>query len=685
MNEELRVIISAEVSRLKQGVENAKQSIKNFGSQVEEAKKNVDANFKAIGDSINAAATTMGVGIAAVGAALLANVSATEEYRNQQAQLITAFETAGASADAAKETYNGLYRVLGDSGQAQEAAQHLAKLTNEEKALNEWTTICQGVYATFGASLPIESLTEAANETAKTGSLTGALADSLNWAGVSEEAFQAKLDACNTEAEREALIRETLNGLYSEASANYETNNAAILAQRDAQASLQEKLAALGEALAPVITAFTAFAGEALALVVPHVQTLAAVLIPLLQTALDNVITSIQAAAGWIQQNTDLLTGIGVAIGIVVAAITAYNTVAAVKAAMAAAEVATLGALVAGYAAQAAAMAVAIAPYLLVAAAIAAVIAIILNWGDVWEWIKGVAAATWEWIQGVWAAAGEWFAGILAAIQEAFAPIGEWFSNLFTNAWLLIQAAWGAVVEWFSSLWESVKAVFTPVADYYKTIFADAWNNIKSAWSGVKSWFSSIWNSIKAVFKVVGSWFGSIFKTAFSNVKAAFSTITGFFSGIWEDIKTIFSDVGTAIADGIKGAVSTAVNGVLSTAANIINVFIRGINAAISIINAIPGVSIGYLSELGVPAMAKGGIVDSATLAVVGEQGKEAVVPLENNLEWLDKLAGMLNDRMGGSSKPIVLNVDGKRFGEIAVDSINGITRQRGSIPLVLA
>jgi len=59
--------------------------------------------------------------------------------------------------------------VLGDSGQATEAAGHLAKLTTEEQALAEWTTICEGVYATFGDSLPIESLTEAANETAKTG------------------------------------------------------------------------------------------------------------------------------------------------------------------------------------------------------------------------------------------------------------------------------------------------------------------------------------------------------------------------------------------------------------------------------------------------------------------------------------------------------------------------------------
>ena len=82
--------------------------------------------------------------------------------------------------------------------------------------------------------------------------------------------------------------------------------------------------------------------------------------------------------------------------------------------------------------------------------------------------------------------------------------------------------------------------------------------------------------------------------------------------------------------------------------------------------------------------MAQGGVVDSATLAMIGENGKEAVVPLENNLEWLNKLAGMLNERMGGNT-PIVLQVDGKTFAQISCDSINQLTRQRGSIPLVIA
>ena len=153
---------------------------------------------------------------------------------------------------------------------------------------------------------------------------------------------------------------------------------------------------------------------------------------------------------------------------------------------------------------------------------------------------------------------------------------------------------------------------------------------------------------------------------------------------MWNSIKNIFSNVGNTIATGIKESVSKAVNTVLSTAVKLINGFISAINVAVGVINLIPGVSIGKINKLSVPAMAEGGIVDSATLAMIGENGKEAVMPLENNLEWLDKLAGMINERMGGGNQPIVLEVDGKTFAQISCDSINQLTRHRGSIPLVL-
>lgn len=262
MSEKLEVVLSADTSDLEKGMSDAEKAVKEFADEADGAKGKISKFFqdgikdmdafkggiqKAGEISGNFLKATAGA-VAGVAGALVALGPATEEYRVGMAKLETAFTTAGASADTAKTTYDDLYRVLGESDQAVEAANHLAELTQEEQALNEWTTICQGIYATFGDSLPIEGLTEAANETAKVGDLTGSLADALNWAGVNEEEFQAKLDACNTEAEREALIRETLTGLYKDAADSYEKNAAGILAQNEAQAKMTEAMAKLGEA-----------------------------------------------------------------------------------------------------------------------------------------------------------------------------------------------------------------------------------------------------------------------------------------------------------------------------------------------------------------------------------------------------------------------------------------------------
>lgn len=684
MNEELKVIISAEITKLKQNVNDAKQQISNFKEQVDKASKNVKENFAKIGEGIKNGIKTAATSIAAAGTALIALGASTQEYRNEQAKLVSAFEAAGSSAAVAKDTYNDLYRILGDGGQATEAANHLVKLTTNEKELSEWTNICKGVYATFGDSLPIEGLTEAANETAKVGQVTGPLADALNWAGISEDKFNESLAACANEQEREALIRKTLNGLYDDAAAKFETNNKQVLKQNEAQAKLQETMAKLGEAVAPVVTAFTNFANQALAVVTPYIQELSDKYMPALEEVLGKVSEALGTAFNFVVQHKEMLAVIGGVIATVVAAIGLYNAVAAVKAAMDAAQVATLGALVTAYAAQAAAMVVAIAPYVAIVAAISAVIAIIVVCIKHWDDIKAAAVNAWEGIKSAWDKAGEWFKGIVDSIKKAFDGIGEWFKNLFAKAWEGIKSAWSGVKDWFRSLLEGIKSIWQVVKDWFKTLFSNAWDGIKSAWSGVKSWFSDLWNGIKSVYSAVSGWFSSIFTNAYNGIRNAFSGITGFFSGIWNDIKNIFSNVGTAIASGIRGAVSGAVNAVLSTAANIINGFISSINFAIRIINRIPGVNISRIRELNIPAMAQGGVVDSATLAMIGENGKEAVVPLENNLEWLNKLAGMLNERMGGNT-PIVLQVDGKTFAQISCDSINQLTRQRGSIPLVIA
>ena len=113
--------------------------------------------------------------------AFLATAETSREYRTDQAKLTSAFKTAGYSAETAKEAFLEIYSLMGEDDTAVEAANHLAELTKNEEDLAKWTgTILPGVFAKFGDSLPLEGLTEAANETAKVGKVTGPLADALN-------------------------------------------------------------------------------------------------------------------------------------------------------------------------------------------------------------------------------------------------------------------------------------------------------------------------------------------------------------------------------------------------------------------------------------------------------------------------------------------------------------------------
>lgn len=585
MNEQLKIIISAEIDKLKQNVDNAKKEIKSFKEQVNEAKKNVDADIKQMGEGISSGLKTAGTAIAGASAALIALGGSTAEYRNEQAKLVTAFETAGGSAEDAKQTYNDLYRVLGDGGQATEAANHLAKLTTNQKELSEWTNICQGVYATFGDSIPIEGLTEAANETAKTGALTGSLADALNWAGISEDAFSASLEACNSEAEREALIRETLSGLYGEAAAKYEENNAQVLAQNESQAKLQDTLAALGETVAPIITAFTSFANEALAALNPYIQELGEKIGPALNDTLSKMGDLISGVFGFITEHWGLVLTIAGVIGGITAAIGIYNAVTAIKAAMDAAQVTTVWGLVSAHLAQAAAAFAAIAPYLLIVAAIAAVIAIIVLCVKYWDEIVAAVKKAVKFM--------------VDAIGGAVKSIGNFFSNM---------------------------------------------------WNGIKNGAKNAWQAVLNVFSAGGK----------------------IFSGIKGGIEKTFKSVVNTIIGGINKVIAVPFNAINNILGKIKGISIAGIK---------PFNWMWSLTVPQIPKLAKGGVIDGATLAMIGEQGKEAVVPLENNLQWLDKLASMLNDRMGGNT-PIILQVDGKTFAQTAISTINNQTKLTGKLAL---
>lgn len=250
---------------------NAKGEIKQMGDSANDAGGKLDG-IKGIAKGLVGGIAAIGAAAAGAVASFLSLASSTRETRENMNKLETGFTAAGHSAEAAQSTYKELYGVLGDEGQATEAAAHLAQLAKSEQDLSKWTNIAAGVYATFGASLPIENLTEASNETAKTGKITGGLADALNWAGVSEEEFQSKLDGCTNEQERQALITETLNGLYSEQSSKFKELNGDIIAAREADAALAQSMAELGAIAEPIMTTLKVLAVDLLNAIKPFVE-----------------------------------------------------------------------------------------------------------------------------------------------------------------------------------------------------------------------------------------------------------------------------------------------------------------------------------------------------------------------------------------------------------------------------
>lgn len=252
------------MDKLESGTRDADDAMDDLGSAAASTGGKLSAMTVAMGNLI---ASGIQAAVSAV-SNLVSSIwnldESTEEFRQAQGRLNTAFENAGYSAETAEAAYDGFYSVLGDTDRATEASQLLAQLAENEEDVATWTDIAAGVNGTFGDSLPIESLIEAANETANVGTVTGVLADALNWVGISEDEFNSKLAECSTESERNAFIMETLSGQYDEASEAFQRNNATLIEARENQAEMDRTMAQLGGTIANVKNQLTNALGPAL-------------------------------------------------------------------------------------------------------------------------------------------------------------------------------------------------------------------------------------------------------------------------------------------------------------------------------------------------------------------------------------------------------------------------------------
>lgn len=240
------------LDKLENATDDADNALEDLGDSADSAGSKLSAMTVAMGNLISSGIQAAVSAVSNLVSSIWNLDESTEEFRQAQGRLNTAFENAGYSAETAEAAYDGFYSVLGDTDRATEASQLLAQLAENEEDVATWTEIAAGVNGTFGDSLPIEGLIEAANETANVGTVTGVLADALNWVGISEDEFNEKLAQCSTESERNTLIMETLAGQYDDAAAAFERNNATLIEARENQAAMDRTLASLGGTIANI-------------------------------------------------------------------------------------------------------------------------------------------------------------------------------------------------------------------------------------------------------------------------------------------------------------------------------------------------------------------------------------------------------------------------------------------------
>ena len=668
----------------------------------------------------------------------------TREFREDQNRLNAAFTSAGMSAASAGETFAEMYRNIGESDTAVEAAQQIALLSASEQDAAKWADYAAGVVAKFGDALPVESFYESANETLRLGEATGTFTQMLEGCGVSVEDFNAELLAANTEQEKQAVLLKYTEMCLGDAAAAYKEANKDIYAARDAQLALNKSMAEAGAAVEPLTTILKQGLANALADLTPGITQVSqglqdmfngveggeAKLSEGIQNIVDSLLTTITnmlptVLTLGVEIITALLNGIVQAFPEVVNTIVELipqvidalvTVIPQITGAVLGALPQLLEAVVQTIAAVAQGIAemlptiveqvVEVIPMLiqtlidsipvLLEAAITLLMAIVEAIPEIIpplvealpELIDSLVTTLLDSIPVLLDASMALFMGIVDAIPEIIPALVDAIPEIIDT---LVDGIIGALpqmiagsVTMYLGIVQAIPKIIPQLLNGLKTIYENIQKNLigkvgelfKAFWDGFKNGASKAWEGIKGVFSQVGSFFKNTFSNAWNAVKNIFSTGGKIFTGIKDGIVNAFKNIVNGIIGGINRVVSVPFNAINSALSRLKGIEIVGIRP----FNWISTVSVPQI-----PKLAKGGIVDHATLGIFGENGTEAVMPLENNTEWIDILANRIAGILGANdNRTIVLQVDGKTFAQTAVTSINKLTRQQGKLAINL-
>lgn len=666
----------SELNEIESEAKKGAAGLDDLGDSAEKAGDGLNAADVAAGTFIANGLASLISGVMEAAASLVGLAESTREFREDMARLETAFTSQGHSAETASQVYKDFYAILGESDRSVEAANHLAELTKNEKELAQWSTIAAGVSAKFGDSLPIEGLTEAANETAKVGAVTGPLADALNWAGKSEEEFNKQLAECATEQERASLITETLNGLYKDAAAEYNELTESTQNARLATAEMEEAQADIGAALEPVTTAWTNFKANALEAILPVIQWVADAIMDL-----NTWLKEHETAATII---TGVVIALAAAFGVFAAALGISMLIQVVTAALA-----SLGAV----------MAVLASPITIIIAAVAALAA-----GFIYLWNNCDGFR-------------EFWIDLWAKLKEAAAAVAEWFKAIWPEVVDALKKVWEPVGAYFAAIWETIKGIFSVVKAVLSGNFSDAWIAIKGIVGVWANYFSGVWSNIRGVFSAVSGWFGQQFSAAKTAITNIWDSVAGYFSDLYAKIKGAFSgvlsdfqSVGSNIIDGIWNGISAGWDWLVGKVKNLAKSLFDAAKNALDINS--PSRKFMYVGEMSAAGIDKGfedqmrsvekgitGDLDALTARVqasVGVSGANVSRSMGRSDTGFVDLARAVGVQTAGinslsaqyragatNSRPIVLELDGRELGRAVVNT-GGMENSRTGVKLAL-
>lgn len=648
---------SSEMINLRTEINKAKEALEKSKAQLGKTEK-AFADFsdaaEDAGDAADDAADGVGVfdialgnvvanGITAfVGAAknavssLLGLADATAEYRTELAKLDTAADIAGASTDYIKDKWHDMGAVLGDEGAVAEGLNNLmaAGFTTQEE-MDAITQHLEGAAIKWKDTLKFEGLSDGLQETLATGAAAGAFGEVLERSGVNLDTFNAGLEKCSTEAEKQNYVLDQLSKLgLAEVSQAYRDQNADLIAANKAQSDYTDAQAELGDKMQPITTSIkqgitdiiTAFGDMVSA---ADFQAIADGISDAFTWFVDSGIPALKDGISWIANNIPTITT-------VIAGLTA--AVAAQKVAALAATAAQQGMTLAQYAG-AAAMKLLNAvmsanPIGLIITAITALVAAFVYlwnncdafrefWINLWDKVKSIVASAIEGIKN-------FFNGIIDFVKNNWQALLLMIVNPFAGAFKLLWDNCEAFRTFWLNLWEGIKNAAGVAIDWLRSSFAAIGQFFSDTWSNFSNAGANAWAKIKEIFGNVAGFFKEKFSSAWTAVKNIFSTGGAIFSGIVDGIASAFKSIVNKIITGINKVVAVPFNAINNMLDKLKDTEIAGISP----FSWLPSISVPEI-----PLLAKGGIVNGATQAIIGEAGKEAVLPLERNTEWMDMLA----------------------------------------------